>query len=79
MKPSAFLQTGQATIRLAEAKPLMRRALAICVASLGADHPNSQTVMGNYADLLGEMGHGEEEVREIFQSLQPELLGQAPT
>ena len=67
----------QATNRLAEAEPLMRRALAIFVASLGADHPNSQTVMGNYAALLGEMGHGEEEVLERFQSLQRELLGQS--
>jgi hypothetical protein len=61
----------------AEAEPLMRRALAIVVASLGADHPNSQTVIGNYAALLGEMGLGEAEMRERFESLQRESLGQS--
>ena len=62
----------KATNRLVEAEPLMRRALAILVASLGADHPDSQVVMGNYAVLLGEMGHGEEEILDRFQSLQRE-------
>lgn len=57
----------------------MRRALAIFVASLGADHPNSQAVTGDYAVLLGEMDHGEEEGLERFQSLQWELLGQPST
>ena len=56
-----------------------RRALAIFVASLGADHPNSHTVMGNYVVLLREMGHSEEEVLERFQSLLRELPGQAST
>ena len=55
----------------------MRRALAIFVVSLGADHPNSQTMMGNYADLLGEMGYGEEAMQERFESLRRELLGQS--
>ena len=46
----------QATNRLAVAEPLMRRALAIFVASLGADHPSSQTVVENYR-LLREAMH----------------------
>ena len=37
----------QATNRLTEAEPLMRLALAIFVASLGADHPNSKVVREN--------------------------------
>ena len=68
----------QATNRLAEAEPLMRRALAIDEKSFGAEHPHVAT-MGNYAVLLGEMGHGEQEVVERFQSLQRELLGQPST
>ena len=42
----------QATNRLGEAEPLMRRALAIFVDSLGADHPSSQMVAKNYRLLL---------------------------
>ncbi|WP_291991823.1 tetratricopeptide repeat protein [Candidatus Accumulibacter sp. ACC003] len=72
-------QLLQDTKRLAEAEPLMRRALAIVVASLGAEHPNSQTAMRNYVVLLGEMGHGDDEVLERFHSLRRELLGQPST
>ena len=46
----------QATNRLAEAEPLMRRALAISVASLGAEHPTSQTFQRNLDRLLADMG-----------------------
>jgi tetratricopeptide (TPR) repeat protein len=42
----------QATNRLAEAEPLMRRALAIDEASYGADHPNVAIVLNNLAQLL---------------------------
>jgi hypothetical protein len=46
----------QATKRLAEAEPLMSRAQDIFVASLGAEHPNSQGVKSNLDCLLAEMG-----------------------
>ncbi len=38
-----------------EAEPLYRRAMEICEKSLGADHPNTQTVRENYALLPAEM------------------------
>ena len=46
----------QATHRVAEAEPLMRRALGICVARLGAEHPNSRTFQRNLDGLLAELG-----------------------
>jgi tetratricopeptide (TPR) repeat protein len=42
----------QATNRLAEAEPLMRRALTIDEASYGNDHPNVATALNNLAQLL---------------------------
>ncbi len=48
-------QTLQDTNRLAEAEPLMRRALAIFRASLGEEHPNTLTVGRNYELLLAAM------------------------
>ena len=42
----------QDTNRLAEAEPLMRRALAISEASLGPDHPDVATGLNNLARLL---------------------------
>ena len=42
----------QATNRLAEAEPLMRRALAIAEASYGNDHHNVATALNNLAQLL---------------------------
>jgi CHAT domain-containing protein/tetratricopeptide (TPR) repeat protein len=42
----------QATNRLAEAEPLMRRALAIDEKSFGPDHPEVATDLNNLADLL---------------------------
>ena len=49
-------QLLQATNRLAEAEPLMRRAVKIFEDSLGTGHPNSITVRGNLEVLLAEMG-----------------------
>jgi len=46
---AALLQT---TNRLAEAEPLMRRALAIDEASYGNDHPNVAVDLNNLAQLL---------------------------
>ncbi len=42
----------QATNRLVEAEPLMRRALAIDEASYGAAHPNVAITLCNLAQLL---------------------------
>jgi tetratricopeptide (TPR) repeat protein len=42
----------KATNRLAEAEPLMRRALAIDEASYGPDHPNVARDLNNLAQLL---------------------------
>ncbi len=42
----------QATNRLAEAEPLMRRALAIDEKSYGPDHPNVAIRLNNLAMLL---------------------------
>ena len=42
----------QATNRLAEAEPLMRRALAIDEKSFGPDHPNVASDLNNLALLL---------------------------
>ena len=42
-------QLLQGTNRLAEAEPLMRRALAICETSFGPDHPSTVTVRDNLA------------------------------
>jgi len=42
----------KATNRLAEAEPLMRRALAIDEASFGADHPDVGGDLNNLARLL---------------------------
>ena len=43
---------AQATNRLAEAEPLMRRALAIDEKSYGPDHPDVATGLNNLAQLL---------------------------
>ncbi len=45
----------QATNRLSEAEPLMRRAVEIFEASLGADHPRTQIVQRNLAGMLAEI------------------------
>jgi len=42
----------KATNRLAEAEPLMRRALAIDEASYGPDHPDVATALNNLVSLL---------------------------
>ena len=46
----------QATNRLAEAEPLMRRALAIDEKSFGPDHPNTAIVRNNLAELEAALG-----------------------
>ena len=49
---SNLAQLLQATNRLAEAEPLMRRALAIDETSYGAEHPNVGIRLNNLAQLL---------------------------
>ena len=51
-------QLLQATNRLAEAEPLMRRALAICEKSLGPDHPNTVIARNNLAALEAALAQG---------------------
>ena len=46
-------QLLKATNRLAEAEPLMRRALAIDEKSYGPDHPKVAIRLNNLAELLG--------------------------
>jgi len=41
--------------RLAEAKPLYQRALALIERTLGPEHPNLAATLDNYADLLRKM------------------------
>jgi len=51
--------------RHGEAEPVMRRALAIfCAleAAIGRSHPSRETVQGNYAGLLTDMGKSETEI-----------------
>lgn len=51
----------QATERLTEAEPLMRRAVAICEASLAADHPRTQNARRNLKILIEEKATEPEE------------------
>jgi len=55
----------QATNRLTEAEPLLRRAVEIFVrfvAATGHEHPHLRAVIENYTALLQEMGYNEEQV-----------------
>jgi hypothetical protein len=47
----------QATNRLGDAEPLMRRALAIDEASYGSEHPNVARDLNNLASLLQATNH----------------------
>ena len=53
----------QATNRLAEAEPLMRRALASLVDSLGWDHPTANAVGANCIGLLQKIGRTGDQIR----------------
>ena len=61
----------QATNRLAEAEPLMRRALAIFITltQQGYQHPHLEAAFGNYYSLLQEMDFPESEIKAKLQSL----------
>jgi hypothetical protein len=47
----------------------MARAVAISW-SFGSDHPNTQTVRGNYIALLQDMGLPDPEIQAKLQALQ---------
>lgn len=57
-----------------EAEPLMRRALEIFIRSLGAEHSNLRTVMGNYIGLMHAMGRSEDEIQKGLAEMR--ALGQ---
>ena len=60
-------QLLQATNRLAEAEPLMRRALLILLKfthETGHLHPGLSVALKNYSGLLKEMSLGDEEIRK---------------
>jgi Tetratricopeptide repeat len=62
----------QATNRLAEAEPLMRRQVEIFLsvtARTGHQHPNLLASFGNYAGLLIAMGRSEVEASAAVEAL----------
>ncbi len=62
----------QATSRLGEAEPLMRRHLVIFLEftrRTGYEHPRLQAAFANYRLLLREMGKTEEEIEAAFAEL----------
>jgi hypothetical protein len=59
----------QNTNRLADAELLMRRAFVIFLSSLGFDHPNSQTILENYIEILQDQGLSEEAIKPKLTSL----------
>lgn len=69
-------QLLQATNRLAEAEPLIRRAVKILLLitqRTGHPHPQLQVVLGNYHALLKEMGLAEEAIQQRMQWLKAEV------
>ncbi len=65
-------QLLQATNRLGEAEPLMRRALAIWLAftaATGHCHPHLTTGLANYRGLLKEMGIADTELEARVDAL----------
>jgi hypothetical protein len=44
--------------KYADAEPLYQQAIAICVASLPADHPQPETIRKNYARMQAERDKG---------------------
>ena len=65
----------QATNRLGEAEPLMRRALAIFLAfqrDTGHAHPHRDAVTANYRGLLAAMGKSEAEIDAELAALHRE-------
>ena len=71
-------QLMQATNRLSEAESLSRRQLLIFLAFFrqGFQHPNLQDAIGNYAVLLNEMGHSEEDIQTKIKALFTNATGE---
>jgi len=70
-------QLYQDTNRLKEAEPMYKRALVILIEftrRTGHRHPHLDTAIKNYSGLLGEMGIGEDEVKERVKRLGPEMF-----
>ena len=67
-----------ATNRLAEAEPLMRRALAIDEKTLGADHPNLAIRLNNLASLLQDTNGVFVEWRERSRLASTSRSGRVP-
>jgi hypothetical protein len=62
----------QATNRLSEAEPLMRRCLEILLqftAATSHEHPHLSAVVANYSVLLEEMGRSPAQIRAQVQEL----------
>lgn len=67
----------QATNRLAEAEPLMRRMVEIFfkfTRATGHPHPNLQDAVNNYAGLLQEMGRSREQILASLREMAPEFF-----
>jgi len=61
-----------ATNRLAEAEPLMRRALLILVGftrRIGREHPRLDVVLSNYRGLLEALGRTPDQIRQRLREL----------
>jgi predicted negative regulator of RcsB-dependent stress response len=62
----------KATNRLAEAEPLMRRALVIVLEfqnRTGHEHPNQAAASNNYRQLLKKMGKSDAEIKTTIEAL----------
>ncbi|MGB0513354.1 MAG: tetratricopeptide repeat protein [Wenzhouxiangellaceae bacterium] len=71
-------QLLQATNRLAEAEPLMRRTAKILVEftrRTGHPHPYLEAAFGNYARLLREMGQPEEQINATLREFRASISG----
>jgi hypothetical protein len=65
-------QLLQATNRLEEAEPLSRRSLAILLLftrRTGHQHPNFETTLANYVNLLAEKGYDDIQQTKIIETL----------
>lgn len=65
-------QLLQATNRLADAEPLMRRALVNLIdfsRRTGYEHPNQEIISANYRELLQAMGKSPVEIEESIKTL----------
>jgi hypothetical protein len=70
---SNLAQLLQATNRLAEAEPLMRRNVEILItfSDQGFQHPNLDTGLSNYVSLLQALGLSKYEIQAKLQSFLP--------